>query len=210
MLNRDASEAGFSLIELLVVVAILGVVGGITLTGLVQGMSTSARADQRIHTYTELERASERITRDLRRAVWTDISIAPTTAPPPGCTFLDLSPDAITLIVLDGSTRYRHRYQLVGGQLNLTTETWTNGAWANASTVPVIGQIVNGTSANPIFSYLAADGTDLIASDGFQEADRGRVRKFKLRLVADVSQQGPVALETLVGARNGGSPCPKP
>lgn len=209
MLGRPADEQGFSLIELLVVVLILGIVGAITLTGLVQGLQTSARADARIQAFSELQRASERVSRDLRRGVWADIYVPPPVTPPAGCSYLEMSPGTLTLIVFDGNTRYRHRYALASGILTLTRHTWSSGTWQPTSTQEVVRGITNGTPADPVFSYLDADGADLLA-DGLQNVDRGQVRKFGLRLKTNVAGEDPVEVRTVVGARNGGLPCPRP
>lgn len=206
MLRTARDESGFTLVELLVVILIVGVVGGVTLTGLVQGMQTSARADERIQAFSDLQRASERVSRDLRRGVWRDISVAPGT-PPPGCVFLALAPNAVSLVVFDEAGRQRHSYQVAAGTLTVTRETWVAGAWQNTSTQFVIDGLTNGTAAEPIFTYLDEDGTDLLA-DGLQVEDRGDVRKFGLRLETELAGQGPVAVETIVGARNGGRSCP--
>lgn len=206
MLRLHQEETGFSLVELLVVIVILGVVGGITLTGLVQGMQTSARADERIEGFSELQRASERVSRDLRRGLWTETSVTPGTLPD-GCVFLDLSPSAITLIVLDGTGRHRHAYQVADGRMTLTRETWISGAWQNPSTQFVIDGLTNGTTSDPIFSYLDAAGGDLVDPSGIEPEDRAKVRKFGLRLETELAGQGPIAVETIVGARNGGRSC---
>lgn len=208
--SHDVREAedGFSLVELLVVIAISGIVGAVTLTGLVRGLQTGAMADERIEAFTDLQRASERITRDLRRALWTDVSSSSATIPA-GCLALDLEPDEISIVVMEGTTRFRHTYAVVGGTMSMTRETWNVGAWQSPVSQPVIGGLTNGSAAEPIFRYLDDEGVDLVAEGGgVQPTDRARVRKFLLRLETEGNTSGAVSVETVVGARNGGRACP--
>lgn len=204
---RESDESGFSLVELLVVVLILGIVGAMTLTSLVQGMRTTDRIEARIQASTDLQRAAERIARDLRRGVWTDISLLPLPTPPAGCIYVSLNPDNLALIVFDGADRYRHTYTHVDGSLALDIDRWTAGAWADVSTVTVIDGLQNDAAGEEVFSFLDPDGNDL-AVDGIQAADHGDVRNFRLTLVGPVRNQPAVTLATTVAARNGGIPCP--
>lgn len=202
-------EDGFSLVELLVVIAILGVVGAYTLTGLVQGMRTTDRVEARVQTFTDLQRASERVSRDLRRGVWTDTSDLSATDAPDGCTFLDLDASDVSVIVFTDGDRRRHRYTMSGNTLSLEVAVWdeTATAWAVLSTTPVVGDLANSATGIDLFEYLDASGEDLLA-DGLEGSDRRSVRKFRLNLVGDVRGQDAVELTTIVTARNGGLQCP--
>jgi prepilin-type N-terminal cleavage/methylation domain-containing protein len=203
MLRRADAQDGLTLVELMIVVLILGVVGGITTTGLVQGMRTSQDVDARVQAFTALQRTSERVARDLRRAVWTDVSAEPPPADPPtGCTFVSLDPGDLTMIVFEDTDRYRHHYTVSGDELRLDVDVWSAGAWDDHSDRLVMDGLDSAT-----FGYLDAAGHDLLA-DGIQGNDRARVRKFGLTLVASLPDQDPVELSTTVAARNGGVPCP--
>lgn len=206
---RVRDESGLGLVELLVTILIMGVVGGMTVTGLVQGMRTSSSVDLRIQASTELQRASERVARDLRRGVWTDISVTPLPAPPAGCTFVSLDAEQLTLIVFDGTDRYRHVYTHGGGALSLDIDEWVAGAWSDVSEQVVIDGLANTatTPSTPVFSFLDADGVDLLA-DGLDGSDHADVRSFRLTLVGDLADQPDVELRTTVAARNGGITCP--
>lgn len=198
-------EAGIGLVELMIVILILGVVGGITVTGLVQGMQTSNRIDARVETSTELQRAAERVARDLRRGVWTDIAVLPLPPEPTGCTYVSLDPDTLTLIVFDGPDRYRHVYTHAGDALSLDIDQWVGGGWADVSATEVVDDLRNAATGTPLFTYLDRDGGEL---DGTQASDHADVRNFRLTLVGAVREQPPMTLTTTVAARNGGLPCP--
>lgn len=202
------AEEGFSLVELLVVIVILGIVGTVTLTGLVRGLQTGAMADERIEAFTDLQRAAERTTRDLRRALWTDVS-SPTATIPDGCVALDLDHDELSVVVIEGPDRFLHTYALAAGTLTMTRETWNGSSFGNPVVQPVIAGLTNGSTADPIFRYLDEDGVDLVVEGGgVQDADKARVRKFGLRFETEGETSGPVSVETVIGARNGGRPCP--
>lgn len=210
MLRRiRAEDGGFTLVELLVVVLILGVVGGYTLTGLVQGMQTTDRLDARIQTFSDLQRSSERVSRDLRRGVWSDTSAMTLGTPPPGCTYVAMNPNDLTLIIFVGGQRQRHRYTLSDGTLRLETAVWNEGtsSWSASTSSTVATGLVNAAAGIPLFGYLDAAGVDLL-QDGLQNTDRRSIRKFRLSLVGDVRDQDPVEITTVVTARNGGLPCP--
>lgn len=202
------AEVGFSLVELLVVIVILGIVGTVTLTGLVRGLQTGAMADERIEAFTDLQRAAERTTRDLRRALWTDVSSSTATIPD-GCVALDLDHDELSVVVIDGTDRFLHTYTLAAGTLTMTRSAWDGASFQSPVVQPVIMGLTNGSPADPIFRYLDADGVDLVVEGGgVQDADRARVRKFVLRFETEGETSGPVSVETVVGARNGGRACP--
>lgn len=201
-------EDGLGLVELMIAILIMGVVGGITVTGLVRGMQTTERVDARIQTSTELQKVAERVARDLRRGVWTDTSLTPPpTTPPAGCTFLSLDPNELTLIVFDGTDRYRHRYVLTGQTLTLDVDQWVASAWADVSNQVVTTGLTNIARGVPLFTYLDREAVDVLA-DGLQGSDHASVRSFRLNLVGAVNGQPDIPLSTTVAARNGGLPCP--
>src|SRR5436190_23448452 len=64
--SRLACERGFSLVELLVVIALLGVILGATITSITAGRSTAAADQERADTVSQAQTAITRITTDLR------------------------------------------------------------------------------------------------------------------------------------------------
>lgn len=200
-------EDGLGLVELMIAILIMGVVGGITVTGLVRGMQTTERVDARIQTSTELQKVAERVARDLRRGVWTDISLTPLPTPPAGCTYVSLDPYQVTLIVFDGADRYRHHYVLTGQTLTLDVDQWVASAWADVSNQIVTTDLTNIARGIPLFTFLDRESEDVLAN-GLQGSDHASVRSFRLNLVGAVNGQPDIPLSTTVAARNGGLPCP--
>ena len=70
MLTRRGrhEQAGFSLIELMVVLIILGIVGTIIAGGLTRGLRASNEAQARIEAFEDMQIALERVSRDVRGA----------------------------------------------------------------------------------------------------------------------------------------------
>lgn len=67
-LRHHRAQGGFSLIELLVVIVILGIVGSIIAGGLIRGMRADAQAQARVEAFEDMRIAVERISRDVRAA----------------------------------------------------------------------------------------------------------------------------------------------
>ncbi len=61
-------EAGFTLVELLVVTVLLGIVGSITVAGLVRAFDSSRQTSARTHAIHELELSLQQVGRELRAA----------------------------------------------------------------------------------------------------------------------------------------------
>ncbi len=67
MLTRG-SEAGFSLIELLIVMVLMGVIGGVVTTSIVQAMQNSRATSERSIALHDIERSLQTVARELRVA----------------------------------------------------------------------------------------------------------------------------------------------
>lgn len=64
--RRSGPEEGFTLVELLVVVGIMTIIGGIVGGTIIQSMRTGRQADARIHSLNDLQRTLQRVGRELR------------------------------------------------------------------------------------------------------------------------------------------------
>lgn len=181
-------EAGMSVMELLVVIALMGIIGGYTTTAVVQGMRQSEQAQRHIDTLVELQKAAERVTRELRAA-------CPIEGP--------VDPYATAVAVQrDGSWwRYDFRQPLGTEELRLDRDVWsTSGSWVDDHDTVVIDGVGNRGASQPLFTYLQGDGSTATTP---QDVDR-----IEVTLRRDGLGASPVVVETSVEIRNGGRPCP--
>lgn len=177
-----AHEAGASLVELLVVLVLVSVVGTIAVNGLVTAMRVSRQTEARVQAAAELQRATERITRDVRAA----------------CPMEVLAADELVGVVHpDTGAARRAIYRYDAATQTLVSAT----AVATGPIVPT-GEMVVMTDVEPdgaLFTYLDAAGDPVTAA-----AD---VRTVRVALRRDLPEQDPVEIETTVALRNGGRAC---
>jgi prepilin-type N-terminal cleavage/methylation domain-containing protein len=184
MPSLKRSEAGFTLIELLVVVMILGVVGSIVTTGLVQSMQNTRQTQARVQAMAELQRAAERVSRELRAA----------------CPIVGtLDDNAVTAAIQRDGEQLRHTYRFEGGDLLQDVQRREGGNW------------VTDVSGRSLVTDLSPpeDGTFEYRGSGDSEAPLARdVRTIRMTFVRALPEGvGPVEVQTLVSLRNGGSSC---
>jgi prepilin-type N-terminal cleavage/methylation domain-containing protein len=67
-MDRNRGEQGFTLVELLVVVVLLGIIGGFTTTAVVTAMNNSRATSQRAIALHDIERSLQIVARELRVA----------------------------------------------------------------------------------------------------------------------------------------------
>jgi type II secretory pathway pseudopilin PulG len=176
------SEVGASLVELLVVLVLVSVVGTIAVNGLVTAMRVSRQTEARVHAAAELQRAAERITRDVRAA----------------CPLEVLDGDRLVGVVHPGTgTAQRAIYRYDAATRTLLSATADPTGPIVSSTERIVMTDVE--PAGPLFTYLGEDGTPVTAA-----AD---VRTVQISLRRDLREQDPVEIETMVALRNGGRAC---
>lgn len=225
--RQNHDEGGFTLVELLVVVLILGVVGAFTLTALVQGMDTSDRVTARVETLTNLEMAAQRLSREVRRGTWVaayeDMTSAtsPISSTPRECVLpatgasvsdATLKSDDLSLVSLQEGVRYRTRLLLQGSTLTMDVDRWVDSStgWVDHSDQILATGLTNADHTIPLFTYLEADGTEIVPGGGtFGTPEIERVEKVRIRFRADSRGTDPIEVQTVVAPRNGGSTCPR-
>lgn len=176
-------EQGTSLVELLVVMVLLSVVGGIAVSGVITSMRVSRQTEARITAFSELQTAAERISRDVRGA-------CPLQLPMDGT--------QVTNRVFPGSGTPElriYRYDATARTLLSSTAPATGPI----GTEPEQALIRDVEPGGDVFTYLGADGGVVTAP-----AD---VRSVQITLRRSLAEQPAVELQTLVSLRNGGRAC---
>jgi prepilin-type N-terminal cleavage/methylation domain-containing protein len=191
LIPRRCDDSGYSLIELLVVIILLGVVGSIITTTLVSGMRSTRQTQNRAYSTENVQAQLERIARDIRvadpirAASATSITLDNMRGAGPGCV--------------------RETWALSSGNLVRTAITFS--AWASCSVYPatatptstvtqtVVSSIANGST--PIFAYKDASGAALASPTP------SKVAVVHVVLVqAGKEGRASVTFETSVGVRN--------
>jgi prepilin-type N-terminal cleavage/methylation domain-containing protein len=198
---RLRSEAAFTLVELLVVMVILGVVGGIATTAVVTTLQSASNTQSRVVALNELENALQRITRDLRVA--DPLQLSPDASDSDFAVFeTDLGADITT-----ASGQESVRYRLVGdpaaGPQRLVREDTGQ---------TLVTLVDNG--GEPVFEYLRFDGTPLLCTgnddasldvtdvDDCEDILRqaAQIRINLVRVIDDSTR--PVRAETIIAVRS--------
>lgn len=190
-------DEGFTLVELLVVIILLGVIGGITLAASLAAMRTQRQAENRTAQLTAVETALERITKDIRVA---DPLVA-------------ADAQDLTLDVFHNGACEQRRYYVSGGQLLMSTQAWPtssacatkSGSLGSATTQVLVSQVVTGSS--PLFSYARVDA---VSDEVVQVASPvaagavSQVRRVDVTVVAALQGGHPnITLSSGVDLRNG-------
>lgn len=200
--RRGPGEGGFTLVELLVVMTILGVVGTIVTSSLVQGMRTASRAESRVEALTDLQKGAARMSRELRAA----------------CPVTDVDPDDpdsstpdgdeghyVRIEVLRGGDLLRYTYELPEGDTTVSVQRerfdTSTSSWITESSRSLIEDVTNRT-ATPVLQTVRA-----LDQDGAETTVPSQVMRFELTLRRGLPQEGPVTVEHVVHPRNGGRVC---
>ena len=177
-------DEGFTLVELLVAMSILLVVGVVILNGLVSGLRAAERGHARVAALTDLERAAERVARDLRFA--DPVDAATTT-------------QVIVNVLRDNAgTQIRHRvtYVVAGGTITETRAVYNppeSAAPVSTTTRTVIDDL---DPAEIVFAFSAANGP-WVPGDALND-----LAEIRLDLRRELPNQDPIELETSVFVRN--------
>lgn len=181
-------EAGFTLVELLVVMALMLIVGAVVVNGIVSGLRASERGRARVEALTDLELAAERMARDLRFA------------DPVGAA----SATQVIVNVLrdDAGSLVRHRVTFtVDAATGTITETRATydppSAVAPTSTTTreVIGDL---DPATTVFAFGKADGQAWVPGTD----ELSDLAEIRLDLRRELPDQDPIEVETSVFVRN--------
>ena len=154
MTRRVAAEHGFTLIETIVTMAIMGIVLSVFGQMLLTTSKTSSRVEEQASLQNEVRVAVDRLTTDFRQATNANGTSPVESLSSTSVTFL--SPDRLTPFHLR-----RISYQLVNGQLqrSVVTSTDTDGwpwAWpaAPATYYPEVGSV----TSTSLFTFYDSGG----------------------------------------------------
>jgi prepilin-type N-terminal cleavage/methylation domain-containing protein len=195
--RRDGREEdGFTLVELLVSIILLGVVGSVASAAILTATQTQRSTDGLVTARTEATKAIERISRDLRVANPLRVADA----------------NDVTVDTLRGSTCERRRYYVDGAnRLMLSIAPFTTGtacgvygAVPGTATSTVIADAVV-TGGTPIFSYLRWDGSTsqrVAVTAPVAASSLGLVDGVVISVTVPAAPREPVTVSTQVDLRN--------
>jgi prepilin-type N-terminal cleavage/methylation domain-containing protein len=199
------TEGGFTLVELLVVVIILGVIGSIVTSSVISAFVSTRRGEQRVHALNDLQRGIERVGRELRAADPLVLESG-----------MDPSVGVGAEIIRDGQ-RIEYRYYLIeaDGRVELREDVvrrTLNGLLINQRQGLFIADIANLETETPLFSYFYTDpGTRQLreidcAADGLTESQclqrHTTATQIRLTLEKLLPEQPPLQVETVVNIRS--------
>jgi type II secretory pathway pseudopilin PulG len=203
--SRQDAEAGYSLVELLVVMLMLSVIGGFVTTSVVTGMRTAQATEARTYALADIHRGLERVGRELRAANPIDLDVAGDYAGSLGAT-----------VVRDGH-RVEFRYYLQAqddGRTDLLEDvqrTDLETGVTEAQNGLFIADIANRDSGTPLFTYFETDDVSkelrqvdctLLDVDECRQAHQGATQ-ITLTLEKYIEGQDDViVVETTVNVRN--------
>lgn len=149
--SRAAHQDGYSLIELLVAMVLVGVVAAAVYASFMSGVEASSSRDSQARAQNDARMAMEEFTRDVRQAVSPDGLVAPVAAAPTS-TSVELWVDNNRSITATTASPVRVRYRLSG--TNLVRQVYSGAAW---SAEEILAQAVaNGST--PLFTAVDVDG----------------------------------------------------
>ena len=194
--SESQGDAGFTLVELLVSIVILGVVSAIVSVAIISSLRTSRVAEANVLSATEARIVLERTSLDIR------------TADP----LVSASANSITLDTYRKGQCERRTYRLVSGQLLLDVRGFGSGvacgvygATPGAVTTTVVADGLTNTTAAPLFRYFrwsSTTNTRTAVPAPVAAASIGQVDGVEVRVGIVAREQDDVGLSTLVDLRN--------
>jgi prepilin-type N-terminal cleavage/methylation domain-containing protein len=201
------SEGGFTLVELLVVLVLMGVVGGVVTSAITTGLRSASATTTRTLALHDIEVALQRVGRDLRAADPLYLTSGSDYTTELGAEYVrDRHVNVVRFATEVGADGIQRLVQ--------TTTLFDLDDVAAGSPTPIsapqrvlVTDIDNGLQ--PIFRYFGADGIEILCTPdvaGETKAtcdDRyAEAAEVSIRLVRNVPGQQPINAETRVNVRN--------
>ena len=185
------SESGFSLVELLVVLVITGILGGVVVSAITTSMRSASATSARIHATQELEIAMQRMTRDFRAADPLELSPSGDFATEAGARVLRGADASTVMYALDDDgSALRSR----------VVELDENGQQvAGVPSQQLVTNVDNGDT--PVFSYLDSSGETLPCDPDCTTAYR-QAAQVRIQLVRRIDDDTEVVLDSQVSVRS--------
>lgn len=188
------AEDGFTLVELLIVMVIMGVIGTMVLTSFVSSARSSTTATRQLDAINDLTPAMQRMTRDLRAA-------APLLIDDEG----DYESEVGTEFERGGTT-YRTHYRLdvsEGGTTRLM-QTRREVGDSEAPSTAMVAEVDNDLSTQPVFTYYDADGEPITCADATPACRDEHLTAARLEILVlrGIEDADAIEYRTSVNIRN--------
>ena len=193
---KDSREGGFTLVELLIVMVLMGVVGTVTLASFVQSSRSAQTATERLDAVNDLTPAMQRMTRDLRAASPLVIDTGGQYTTKVGTEFVR------------GGVTYRIDYYVdgVGADAKVLSDrsiVAADGTLTPVGTSNLVADVEN-EATDPVFSYFDNDDQPITCTGATQACRDEHVTasRIEIRLIRGVGEQTPIEYVTSVNIRN--------
>lgn len=163
-----ASQGGFTLVELLVAMLLVGVVAAAVYASFISGVEASSSRDSQARAQNDARMAMEEFTRDVRQAISPDGLIPPVAAAPTS-TSIELWVDNNRALTATTASPKRVRYRLSG--TNFVRQVLTGTTWSAEEVLAPA--VVNGSTA--LFTSVDINGAATVIP--------GAVATISLRLI---------------------------
>lgn len=181
--RRAADQRGITVVEILVVVALLGIVGAIVASSMVRGFQADAEARDRITAFEDMQVALERMSREIRGAN----------------PLLLAEDDQIEVQVLRDGQCLHFRYRLPDGEEDVLVRQRRSTDGCNTFTDLAEQPLMQGLEGGPIFEYRDRHGQVLDPDEGPIVGD---VRTVRITFQRSLIRDRQVEVNTIVQLRN--------